>query len=73
MDAERSESPAQSERLNGWMTLNRASKELAETRYTVLIRCVAGELTGKVEAGLVTITVASVERVKAQKAAADAA
>lgn len=55
-----------------WMTLNRAGKELGESRYKVLTRTTLGELEAKHEAGRTLVSRASVERVRRQKAAAAA-
>lgn len=64
------EKAKESQRMNGWMKLNRAASVLDESRHAVLIRCVAKELEGKVEAGMVLISTESIERVKAAKGAA---
>ncbi len=45
-----------------WMTLGKAAAALGTTRQTVLTRIVAGELEGKVEAGMTFVTRASVEQ-----------
>ena len=52
-----------------WTTLNKAAAALGETRQTVLVRIVAGELTGKHEAGRTLVTRESLDRAIADKAA----
>lgn len=42
-----------------WITLHKAAKALGQTRHTVLIRCVAGELKARVIDGKVMLSRAS--------------
>lgn len=49
---------------DAWVSLRAASEMLGQTRHTVLMRIVKGELTGQVIAGRTVVSRESVERVK---------
>lgn len=66
MDAPRKPDPTP----DPWMSLLEASKTLDESRQTVLVRAVRGEVAAAVVAGRTVVDRASVERIAAEKRAA---
>lgn len=52
-----------------WTSLLRASRRLDESRQTVLVRCIAGQLVPQIIDGRVVISEASIDKELARRAA----